>query len=466
MQLALTTANYGRPRADLPQPRLVNAYIEGSPGGPTESVRTARPGLTPTYSNGTGPVLAVFEQPGLFNGDVFSVSGSKFFRNGVEIATVAYSTAPQMAAANGLLALVSGGALYIYDGTTLTPQLFFDDFVSLLPPFSGVSVLYNIFVYPVVGSDTFFFSAVGSPGNINALNFSTVQTAPDQIVQSFVLAEELYFFGQTSVEIWDFTGSLTAPFALSPGRTYARGCAAQTSVQKLDNSLFWVGDDFTVYRSSQIPVRISTSFIEDRLKKSGATISQMGSMKFNIEGHAFYVINLPALGESYAYDCQSKEWARWGTYNGLTTDPGVFIGNVASGQGDQIYVGSSVDGTVWTLDETNFTDGGLPIQVVATAAVLVPGGVHRCNNVSLQCVRGVATSSTPDPVVQMRYSDDGGRTWTSWITGSLGFIGTYTYKSAWRSLGIIKQPGRYFEFKIADPVNVTIEGVSVNEARI
>ena len=106
MQISLTTANYGRPRVDLPQTRLVNAYIEKSPGGPTEAIRTARPGLTPLYVNGTGPILASFEQPGLFNGDLFTVSGSEFYRNNTLIGSVAYSTNPQMAAANGLLALV------------------------------------------------------------------------------------------------------------------------------------------------------------------------------------------------------------------------------------------------------------------------------------------------------------------------------------------------------------------------
>ena len=466
MQIALTTANYGRPRVDLPQTRLVNAYIEKSPGGPTEAIRTARPGLTPLYVNGTGPILASFEQPGLFNGDLFTVSGSEFYRNNTLIGSVAYSTNPQMAAANGLLALVSGGALYIYDGTTLTAQATFDDFVSPLPPFSGVSVLYNIFVYPVVGSDTFFFSSVGQPGLINALNFSSAQTSPDQIVQSYVLAEELYFFGQTSVEIWDYTGALAAPFALSPGRTYARGCSSQASVKKLDNSLFWVGDNFTVYRTSQIPIRISTSFIEDRLQKAGDAISQLTAMVFSVEGHAFYIFNLPSLGESYCYDCQTQEWARWGTYTGLQYEPDVFLASVASGQGEMIYLGSYRDGSIYLLDVKNHTDDGRPMQVTVSASVWVGGGVHKCTNVSLQCVRGVATSATPRPVVEMRYSDDGGRTWTSWTPGSLGMIGTYSYKSTWRSLGIIKQPGRLFEFVISDAVNVTIEGVSMGEARV
>ena len=464
--LPMTVANYGRSRVDLPQTRLVNAYIEKSPGGPSGAIRTARPGLTRSYTVGTGPILAIFQQPGLFAGDVFTISGTTLFRNQTALGEVAYSQNPQMAGANGLLAIVSGGALYVYDGFTLTPQLHFDDGYSPLLPFSGVYVLYNIFIYPVVGSDQFFFSSVGNPTAINAANFSSAQVAPDSIVQIAVLAEELYIFGQTSVEIWNFVGALTAPFALSQGRTYARGCAAQDSVRKLDNALFWVGDDFVVYRTTQVPARISTSYIEDRLRKAGPDIGQLTSFTANIEGHVFYVINVPSLNESYAYDCQTLEWSVWGTQDGLNTDPGVFLGRCAAGQGEYIYIGSRKDGRVFYLDSNSHTDDGVNIQIIVSAATWVEGGTFRNTNVSLHCVRGVATSTTPDPIVEMRYSDDGGRTFTTWNTGHLGRIGDYNYKATFRSLGMIKQPGRLYEFKVSDSVNVTMEGCSINEARV
>ena len=464
--LPLTVANYGRSRVNLPQTRLVNAYMEKSPGGPSGEIRTTRPGLTLQYTNGTGPVLAIFQQPGLFQGDLFTISGTGLYRNNTFIGDLAYSQTPQMAGANGLLAIVSGGALYIYDGTTLTPQLYFDDNYSPLLSFSGVCVLYNIFLYPVIGSDQFFFSSVGNPAAINAANFSTAQTAPDEILYMSVLAEEVYIFGQTSVEIWNFTGELNAPFALSQGRTYARGCAAGASVKKLDNALFWIGDDYVVYRTTQVPSRISTSFIEDRLRKAGTNFSQMTSFTMNIEGHVQYVINLPSINESYAYDCQTNEWSRWGSQTGLDYDPGMFMGAVTAGQGESVYVGSAHDGRIWIFDTQNHTDDGVHIQVIVSGALWTIGGVEKNTNVSLHCVRGIATPNTPDPIVEMRYSDDGGRTFSSWMRGHLGRVGDYNYKATWRALGIIRQPGRLWEFMVADSVNVTIEGASYNEARV
>lgn len=465
-ELKLTFGNYGRSRVNLPQVRLVNAYVEPSRGGPSEAIRTTRPGLTLEYTNGTEPVLAMYQNPGLFGGDLFTICGSSFYRNDTLVGTIAYSQFPQMAAGDGLLVIVSGGALYKYDGTNLTSQLYFDDGVSLLPQFSGVSVQFSFFIYPVVNSQQFFFSNVGDPTTINGLSFSEVEVYPDNIIQSYVLADQLYFFKNTSTEIWNFTGDSGSPFQLQQGSTYARGCVSQNSVRKLDNALFWVGDDFIVYRTATVPTRVSTSFIEDRIRSNFANNSDITSFTYDLEGHVVYVINLPGTNESYAYDVQTQEWSHFGTLNGLTSDVNIFIGSYAAGQGGNIYVGSSVDGRIWMFDVNNMTDDGIKIQVIVSGAIWFDEGRQRCNNVVLEMVRGVATSSTPDPIVELRYSDDAGRTWSSWLEGSLGYIGTYKYKTSWHSLGLMQPPGRLFEFRIADSVNVTIEGAAYNVSRM
>ncbi len=468
--LPLTTANFGRPRVGLPNTRLVNGYIETTKGGPTQAARIPRPGLTHQYTIGTGPILRQFELPGFFNGDLFSISAGEFFRNSTDVGSVAYGVNPRMAGANQQLMIEAGGGLWVYDGTNLTAVTQFTAGEGALPSMSGVAVLYNIFIYPVAGSNQWFFSRVGDGTIIDAANFSSAQTSPDPIVEVAVLAEELLFFKPTAVEFWDFTGSLTAPFAESPGRTYSRGCAAQGSVVKLDNAMFWVGDDLAVYRSSAVPLKVSTPYIDDRLKAannvSPGVQYTLTALTASVEGHVFYVINLPTLDESYAYDCQTQEWAVWGTAQVAQHDAGLFLGNTAAGQASTgIFVGSYKDGQVYSLDETSNADGNLTKQVVVTGAIWMTEGAQRCNNVSLACVRGVGNSQAPNPIVNMRFSDDGGRTFTSWMQGFLGMVGQYDYKAVWRNLGLMRQPGRLFEFTVYDPVLAVIEGASFNVAR-
>ena len=62
-------------------------------------------------------------------------------------------------------------------------------------------------------------------------------------------------------------------------------------------------------------------------------------------------------------------------------------------------------------------------------------------------------------------SKDGGRTWTSWLSGQLGAVGEYLIKAVWRALGMISQPGILAEFWVAEAVNFTSEAATWNVAR-
>ena len=222
-----------------------------------------------------------------------------------------------------------------------------------------------------------------------------------------------------------------------------------------------------VYRTGTVPQRISTSFIEDRLKAEAnqGDIASVTALSFGIEGHVFYVINLPALSLSFAYDAQTKQWFQWGTQTTAQAEPQIWQSGTCSGQGDALWAGSWNDGRLFLIDETNHSDDGVPIRVVIAGARWIEEGVERANNLAIQMVRGVATSVVPDPLIQMRWSEDGGRTWTTWTQGALGQIGGYRWKASWHSLGLIKQPGREFEFAISDAVNVTLESATINPPR-
>lgn len=463
----------GRPSVNLPSLIETNTYSELTEAGPKNSARIGRPGLTRYATLGAGPILRQFQNPGLFSGALFSLSAGELYSNTTLIGNVPYGVNPRMAATNTQLAIVSGGALYVYDGTNLTLVQFFNDGVSALPSFSSVAVLFNIFILTVEGTNFFYPSAAGDATNIDASLVSSAQTSPDPIIDVQVLAEELYFVKSLSTEIWDYnpivnaSGQVTAPFQESQGRTYIRGTAAQGSVvSKLDNALFWVGDDLEVYRSSNVPEKVSSSYIDDRLRAAKDSISQTQAFAVGIEGHWFYVLNLPILGESYAYDCATKEWAQWGTQAVFDSEVGPFIGGCSTGQGATIWVGSATDGRVWLFDASNPTDDGATRAVTATGAVWITGGTQRLNNVSLACVRGVGNAAAPDPQVWAKFSFDGGRTFTSWIAATLGPVGQYFYKATWRYLGLYQQPGFMVRFLVLDPVKVVIEGASYNEPRV
>ena len=55
-----------------------------------------------------------------------------------------------------------------------------------------------------------------------------------------------------------------------------------------------------------------------------------------------------------------------------------------------------------------------------------------------------------DPHIVLRFSDDGGRTWSNELWQNMGKLGDYTHRAVWNKLG--SSVNRIFEVTISDPV--------------
>jgi hypothetical protein len=97
------------------------------------------------------------------------------------------------------------------------------------------------FYYLEKGSDVWWFSALDDATSIDGLAFATAESAPDANVGLAVLTDEVWFFGEETVEPWYQTGDADAPLQRAQGRKFEKGCPARESIVKLDNTLFFVG---------------------------------------------------------------------------------------------------------------------------------------------------------------------------------------------------------------------------------
>lgn len=118
---------YHRPFAQTPRIRLVNRYFEQNPVNQQEnSSLISRPGSTLGLMAGLGPIRATFQQPGVFGGDLFFVSGRTLYRYSRAgqlrsfLGDLALGFTPQFAVQSGLdyqrLWLTDGQTLRYYDG--------------------------------------------------------------------------------------------------------------------------------------------------------------------------------------------------------------------------------------------------------------------------------------------------------------------------------------------------------------
>ena len=68
-----------------------------------------------------------------------------------------------------------------------------------------------------------------------------------------------------------------------------------------------------------------------------------------------------------------------------------------------------------------------------------------------------------DPQVMLRWSDDGGHTWSNEHWKSMGRIGETGTRVFWRRLGMtLKLRDRVYEISGTDPVRITIVGAELH----
>ncbi len=229
-----------------------------------------------------------------------------------------------------------------------------------------------------------------------------------------------------------------------------------------------------VYRVANTPDRISSSSIEDKLRQC-ADIGACTAFVATFEGHEFYVLNVPGVG-SYAYDLsrvgtaagaygdsyQRGEWSEWASFGRPT-----FRGRVSATYNGVVYVGDDTTNDVGAMQVGTYGDYGGPMTRLASAFIKVEEGSPRCDNIVLHGVMGIGNSVDPgaNPVVEMRYSDDGGRTFGKWRAGRMGPQGRYLTRAYWQRLDQMRAPGRLIEVRCSDPVNVVFSHLELNASR-
>jgi hypothetical protein len=99
-------------------------------------------------------------------------------------------------------------------------------------------------------------------------------------------------------------------------------------------------------------------------------------------------------------------------------------------------------------------DGGkIVLGVVIVSAV---GG-------KLLIEKNQPTATAIDPQVMLRWSDDGGHTWSNEHWRSMGLTGQWGRRVIWRRLGMtLKLRDRVYEVSGTDPIKIAIMGAELN----
>jgi len=159
---------------------------------------------------------------------------------------------------------------------------------------------------------------------------------------------------------------------------------------------------------------------------------------FVLDGHVFYVMDSSGAG-TLVYDATTRQWCIWRTAD-------LPFWNMHRGHvwRSRTLAADAAEGVIWEVDPHSALDEQEhPIARVVTGFQPVRGsGSSRQGSMRLSARR--QTSLGDYAKVALRYSDDGGRTWSTARTLVLA-PGVKSKRIEWRSLGRLRAPGRIWE---------------------
>jgi hypothetical protein len=481
---------------------MVNLFPEVIPeGGKEPGFLNRAPGLNFLQTIGIGPIRGLW---------VAKISTSVFYVvSGVQVYKLSTTTGTPT-----LIGTVSGtGPVSIADNGT---QIFFacngPSFIYNIdtnvfgpitdPDFPGavtVGFLDGYFVFNEPNSQRVWVTALLDGYDINALDFASAEGSPDGLVAINVDHREAWLFGSDSVEVWYDAGLADFPLTRIQGAFNELGCAAAFSVAKLDNTLFWLGTDARgqgiVYKANGYNgQRVSTHAVEWQIQQYG-NISDAIAYTYQQDGHGFYVLTFPSANATWVYDAATQAWhERAGWDNGSFTR---HRSNCQCNFGGNIIVGDYQNGNIYTLDLDTYADNGQiqrwlrswralatgtnnlkrtaqhSLQLDAQAGFLltpVTEGVYLMTEDGFRLITEsyenlideTTISVNPPPQFMLRWSDDGGHTWSNehWAQG--GAVGAYGTRIFWRRLGMtLKLRDRVYELSGTDPIQIAIMGADL-----
>jgi len=336
---------------------------------------------------------------------------------------------------------------------------------------STVDVVDNYFVYNKPDTQQWASSDVLSPITYG-LAFASKFTGPDDLVSLIVDHGQVYLLGEKTSEVWADAGTFPFAFQRIPGASSQHGIAAKFSMARFANSFAYVsrndrGQAVIVQMNGYFPQRISTHAVENTLVNHN--ISDAVAYTYQLEGHECYVVSFPSLELTWVFDGTTQLWHKWlwcDNQNNFKRHRS----NCAALFQSQVLVGDWENGQIYRLDPDNYTDNGQNIRRVRRCPHIVTDLQRQYfEELQLQFQPGVGLQgiTTPplnletegaNPQAMLRWSNDGGSTWSNEHWAGLGKVGKYQNRIIWRRLGWSRD--RIYEVVVTDPIKAVI--VSAN----
>lgn len=283
---------------------------------------------------------------------------------------------------------------------------------------------------PVVVHTSGFKPVVVSTPALNE-EFQSYATVSDAIAYSYAKGgHEFYVITFPSADkswMYDATTQMWSELTSNYGR------------HRVSGHVFYANKNYAGDRSTSNVYELDNeTYNEVLIQPTTATLTRSsGTVTATVTGHSFM-----------AGDRVTIRGAIQSAYNGTFT-----VTNVTSNTFDYL-----ID-TAPTTPATGTITASLefPVIRVRTSPHLHKDGkliIYHSLQINFEAGVGLTTGQGEDPTATLRWSDDGGFTWSYSHATSIGKIGKYAWRAMWKRLGASRD--RIFEVSVSDPVKVVI----------
>ena len=370
-------------------------------------------------------------------------------------------TSPTIITANETqLVVLNNGDLFVL---TLASNMFAAvDMAQFNGPVLQIGFSDGYIIAILQNSHTFQVSALEDATTWSGLDIATVSYFPDNLVSLICDHREPWMWSAKKAIGYYNAGAGFPVFIPIQGAFMESGAGATFATVQADNSVFWLDQDergFMVARrlNGYAGDRVSTHATELAWQQYKTTQDAVG-WTYQEYGHTFWVIDFPTADATWVYDISQGLWHQrgyWVAANGTYIMDRAICHTLNFGKH---LIGDWASGTIYELSSKYLDDDGAAIR-----------GNRRTPTVSdenrwayFDQIEFVMETGLPPAVplfdgngvsrpaqLMLRWSDNGGKTWSNWYYLSIGFQGQYDIRVIKRMLGRARK--RLWDVAWTDP---------------
>ena len=371
-----------------------------------------------------------------------------------------------------IVIVVPGGDAFVYDTTLAT-------FTQITDPnyVASDTVVFNngYFIFSASDGTIVFTSPLNDLTPFDPLDRTNSAENSDEIIAVYVSYNNLYIIRADTIQLYQDVGNTNFPYEPVPGGFIQKGVHAKFSLVDFDNTFLFMGGGLgertAIWKvtSSATVAKISTNAIDEQLQAfTGDEIASAFAFSYAENGNFFAVFTIESNridGKTFVYNGTASQLAGhpiWSEMQSGLNGNRWRVNAVVRAYGT-LLIGDSLTGKIGQLDNIVYTEFGEAIYYMSVTQPFAQNyDTLFFEQLEVTMETGVGLDGPTiigdegkNPVVQLSYSDDGGRNWTYFSPRSFGRIGRYDQRTYWPRLGRTRTQ-RMFRFEVTDPVKCNL----------